>query len=244
MTQRAYAIHIVCHKDKNVIENDGGFKSGWWRISEKQIRQGVLFFLHEHMAELSYRYGMLTGEFEFHPNKKGFVRVTVDTRKALQPDYWPKDKQKAQGRAYNFNLPALRSQTIPGTAKANGIRDLDIGTDFPDRAERVSFSFDRDDRVRTEVLSRAKGGACELCGRIGFRTSKGRHYLETHHIIALSNGGTDRPWNVIALCPEHHREAHFGEAAEVLEAQMIERMKAIEPRLAENIVALESDLES
>jgi predicted HNH restriction endonuclease len=44
----------------------------------------------------------------------------------------------------------------------------------------------------------------------GFKTSRGPIYLETHHAIPLSLGGADTPDNVIALCPNHHREAHHG----------------------------------
>lgn len=53
----------------------------------------------------------------------------------------------------------------------------------------------------------------------------GKRYLEAHHIIALGNQGRDRVENVIALCAEHHREAHFGTDAEALEARFIERIQ-------------------
>jgi 5-methylcytosine-specific restriction protein A len=33
--------------------------------------------------------------------------------------------------------------------------------------------------------------------------------LETHHIIPLSEEGEDIEENVIALCPNDHRRAHF-----------------------------------
>jgi 5-methylcytosine-specific restriction protein A len=52
--------------------------------------------------------------------------------------------------------------------------------------------------------------------------ANGRYYLEAHHIIALSGAGRDTVDNVIALCPEHHREAHYGADAESLERRFIE----------------------
>jgi 5-methylcytosine-specific restriction enzyme A len=67
----------------------------------------------------------------------------------------------------------------------------------------------RSDHVREQALQRARG-RCEYCGSPGFRTRTGTLYLETHHIEPLAEGGADHETNVIALCPGHHREAHFG----------------------------------
>lgn len=96
----------------------------------------------------------------------------------------------------------------------------DLGTDAPDRAKSEVWSYARDPRVRDAVLRRAKG-KCEFCGKPGFMKSDGTRYLESHHIIALAKDGEDRPTNVIALCPNDHREAHFGERCEQLEREMI-----------------------
>lgn len=52
--------------------------------------------------------------------------------------------------------------------------------------------------------------------------SNGKHYLEAHHVIALCDQGKDTEENVIALCPEHHRQAHYGTNAEALEKKFIE----------------------
>ncbi|WP_163591073.1 HNH endonuclease, partial [Klebsiella variicola] len=38
----------------------------------------------------------------------------------------------------------------------------------------------------------------------------GTPFLEVHHIEWLSNGGEDSVENAIALCPNCHRQAHFG----------------------------------
>ena len=56
---------------------------------------------------------------------------------------------------------------------------------------------------------------------MGFLMENGRHYLEAHHIIALSNSGKDTVDNVIALCPQHHRQAHYGADAESIEEEFI-----------------------
>lgn len=78
------------------------------------------------------------------------------------------------------------------------------------KRESTTSVYERSPQVRNHVLSRAKG-CCEWCGEQGFKTPTGSIYLETHHIQPLSKEGSDSVDNVIALCPNHHREAHFGE---------------------------------
>lgn len=105
----------------------------------------------------------------------------------------------------------------------NGLQDLDtqdLGSDFPDRAKGIGYIIKRDKYVRKAVLLRAFG-KCEYCGSTSFQTGNGENYLETHHIIYLANKGVDRVSNVIALCPQHHREAHFGKNAEELEKEFL-----------------------
>ena len=76
--------------------------------------------------------------------------------------------------------------------------------------------------VRLYALKRADG-KCEYCGAGGFPLSDGSVYLETHHIIPLSAGGPDSATNVVALCPNHHREVHYGNEAAAIRAHLQER---------------------
>ncbi len=73
--------------------------------------------------------------------------------------------------------------------------------------------FIRDRKIRDAALNRSNG-QCEYAGCIAFKSSRGQAYLETHHIVPLSKDGEDSVNNVAALCPNHHREAHFGAEAE------------------------------
>ena len=101
----------------------------------------------------------------------------------------------------------------------------DLGSDTPGIKTAFAKSYARDPRIRKEVERRSKG-CCELCGKSGFQRPDGTKYIETHHIIALANEGEDRISNVIGLCPEHHREAHYGARQTELEREMIARVKA------------------
>lgn len=85
------------------------------------------------------------------------------------------------------------------------------------RREQSGLAYVRRPEVRAAALRRA-GGCCEHCGAPGFVRADGAIYLETHHIIPLSDRGADTLANVICLCPNHHREAHYGADAEKLRA--------------------------
>jgi len=100
----------------------------------------------------------------------------------------------------------------------------DLGTDSPNRSKLASWSYARDPKVREAVLSRAQG-VCEFCDRPGFTKVDGSRYLETHHIIALADEGADRVTNVIAVCANDHREAHFGRGAKEIEKLMIAKVE-------------------
>lgn len=109
-------------------------------------------------------------------------------------------------------------------ARLRGQRQLDtindLGTDEPPVVTSTGRYYLRDPAVRAAVIQRADG-ACEFCGELGFKRADGSRYLECHHIIALSDDGQDRVTNVIALCPGHHREAHFGANSAEMEKRMV-----------------------
>lgn len=105
----------------------------------------------------------------------------------------------------------------------------DLGADSPLPVPVTGMRYARDPNVRSAVLRRAKG-LCEFCGEPGFRRFDDRPYLESHHIIALANDGADRTTNVIALCANHHREAHYGRQRKAAERKMIDIVRRAEQR--------------
>lgn len=131
-------------------------------------------------------------------------------------------------RAEIVNVVRQYSRDLLRTAPASisdddAIEDLSAtprGYEQPTRLTTISQRFRRDPEIRAYALNRANG-YCELCGELGFVTSTGEHYLEAHHIISLAEQGPDTLENVIALCPAHHRQAHYGADAKKLEAKML-----------------------
>ncbi|HEU4577879.1 MAG TPA: HNH endonuclease signature motif containing protein [Polyangiaceae bacterium] len=89
----------------------------------------------------------------------------------------------------------------------------------------VSQVFERSAHVRRRALQRA-AGKCEFCRQPGFATASGEIYLETHHIVPLSESGPDTDDNVAALCANHHKEAHFGESRSELRSVLLQAVKS------------------
>ena len=58
------------------------------------------------------------------------------------------------------------------------------------------------DRTRRVVIARDGG-----CGTPGCGVT---HHLEVHHIIHWDDAGPTDTWNLVALCPHHHRMHHQG----------------------------------
>lgn len=129
-------------------------------------------------------------------------------------------------RKHSIDLLRERPGTVPSM---DAIEDLDArppGIPVPHKQSRMSTGFQRDQAVRDHVVKRAKGH-CEFCGVEGFLMASSLHYLEAHHIISLADQGADTVENVIALCPEHHREAHYGARREELEKAMVAKLQVI-----------------
>lgn len=91
---------------------------------------------------------------------------------------------------------------------------------LPETYEVHGATFRRNAAVRALILSRSQG-ACEYCHELGFEMDSGERYLETHHILPLSEGGPDEQSNMIALCPEIHRQAHYGKNREELKEKFL-----------------------
>jgi 5-methylcytosine-specific restriction protein A len=84
------------------------------------------------------------------------------------------------------------------------------GVQNPKGQEVIRKEIQRDPKVKAWVLLNAKG-KCENCGHDApFFTYDNIPFLEVHHVHRLADGGPDTINNAIALCPNCHREFHFG----------------------------------
>jgi HNH endonuclease len=138
---------------------------------------------------------------------------------------WPRENVRSWARyAVGADWPVTH---INGYASQNFVDQFELNEAKKSEVERrasLSMVPIRDPRVRAAALRRANG-VCEYCGEAGFKMADGRIYLETHHIVSLADGGPDHVSNVIALCPNHHREAHHGKDRLRLQCEFQQRFR-------------------
>ena len=136
--------------------------------------------------------------FEGRYEKNGFV-WTIKT----EVEIWYKENFQAE----NFYEKVQRSLNDPQARKAR----LKKAQGEPKKLVSQTITYERNPDVVAEVLYNAKG-ICQKCNSDApfKRKSDGTPYLEIHHVIPLSEGGYDLVDNALALCPNCHRESHFG----------------------------------
>jgi 5-methylcytosine-specific restriction protein A len=95
------------------------------------------------------------------------------------------------------------------------------GTRTSNQGRQSSRQYrERSDAVRAYVLARA-AGICESCGLPApFSRTNGTPYLEPHHTMRLSDDGPDHPSWVGAVCPNCHKEIHYGAEGEERNRQL------------------------
>lgn len=137
------------------------------------------------------------------------------------PTVWLMDNRKPDAHAVPdalWNWPGVVDVVkLPITSATNalpvddtfddlpGVDYSGFGSDDPPRVPTISSKVKRDPKVRKEVIKRAINGCeRESCG------DKRRYtgFLDVHHILGVEK--SDRVWNCVALCPNCHREAHYG----------------------------------
>ena len=90
---------------------------------------------------------------------------------------------------------------------------------FPSKINVVSHAYKRNPDVVAEALFRANG-KCSLCHKDApFCKPDGTPYLEVHHWTSLADGGEDTIDNAAALCPNCHKEAHYGTNSKIIQEE-------------------------
>jgi hypothetical protein len=134
------------------------------------------------------------------------------TARELDPSPW-------HLRRYDWDTGAF--VLARGAAASPYADQFDLGEEAsPRRRETNGSVYVRDPAVRRSAMARA-GGVCQLCGEAAFEMANGQRYLETHHILPLSEGGGDELANVIALCPNDHRRAHHASDRQAMRDVML-----------------------
>lgn len=167
-----------------------------------------------HVAELARK---LASFFCYEPDKRpnGQLRwwpCLFDGNEAAEGFVWTlkKDIQDWYRAAYAIDpfYIKVRSSLQESAERAHRLRQAST---IPKKRLIETWVFERNPDVVAEVLFQANGH-CQACGAKApfLRKSDGTPYLEVHHRVPLAVGGEDSVANAIALCPNCHREAHYG----------------------------------
>lgn len=123
----------------------------------------------------------------------------LDTSECVMNIQKLKDQELEDLQNSNRDTPEARAKRIAESEKR------------PKRIRVYSYTYRRNPDIVVETLLRANG-VCESCKQPApfLRASDGTPFLEVHHIKSLADGGEDTLENVLALCPNCHREKHYG----------------------------------
>jgi len=187
-------------------------------------RRGESYTKKRYYEELSGRFGRTAKAFEYRMQNISYVMTLLGREwlAGLKPaknvgrkvgseieSLIAETEARPAGHKVEFEIAVREEAEKPNRAMPGG-----------NRAPRVSSlsvaQFERDPAVKAWVLNNADG-KCECCQKPApFKNSDGQPFLEVHHVRQLADNGSDTVANAVALCPNCHREIHYGEHAREL----------------------------
>lgn len=138
-------------------------------------------------------------------NKKGTLHKLRDVVARHTMKIVPKELDRV---IQQFNEGVKRS--LDDSVENRNLR-LRNAPKTPIKTTVTTTVFRRNYDVVATVLIRA-AGKCEgcKCDAPFIKSADQQPYLEVHHRVPLSQGGHDTVDNAMALCPNCHRQRHFG----------------------------------
>ncbi|WP_297502185.1 HNH endonuclease [Ferrovum sp.] len=186
-SEMAILLKVVFTGTGEVVHTDIDREKSLFRLARGQSRR----FIEKHR---------LTAGDKIYITKTGDRQFSVSNKIITEP-------------TLNSVLDEFNSEVIRALNESpeNRKLQLDKAPKKPDKKTVEITSYIRSPYVVAEVLDRANG-TCERCKSSApfKRKSDGSPYLEVHHRVPLSENGDDTVENALALCPNCHRELHFG----------------------------------
>jgi len=156
---------------------------------------------------------------------KGWVKVPLKNITKIRESELAKalnESSKSYASIDHYEVDAVLCDTheklqveVEKLRKTIGV-NLPKGQKKPLKITTSSSGYRRDAAVVAYALNIAKG-ICESClENAPFIKINNEPCLEVHHLKKLSDGGTDQISNVVAVCPNCHRELHLGINSEQL----------------------------
>jgi len=234
--------YLSTHLGKEDLEPAAVNGEGW---SIEELRAAVLAYLEmfalqragspftkkKYYSDLSDKFGRTPKSFEYRMQNISYVLSLLGREwlTGLKPAKNVGANVAAQIEQLIYE--AVGQQANPVVAFEIAVRE-DMKKDGPtpsgSRTPKASTSavtqFQRDSAVKAWVLKNAKG-KCECCDQAApFHGADGFPYLEVHHIRQLADKGSDTVTNAIALCPNCHREMHYGSGMKELAERLYQKV--------------------
>lgn len=178
----------------NLVVNTVNCNRSYWSFNKTARRTDDVTHRH-HEYDRLFKRGNI---FEiYQPSVHGIWELYQD-----QQGKWCYRQVKSE-----FEEAVESAAKLPSSTRE---RILAMESKTPVLTEVTIRVYKRSPYVVAEVLLRANG-KCQSCRcDAPFLKEDGTPFLEVHHIEWLSKGGEDSVGNAIALCPNCHRQAHYG----------------------------------
>lgn len=199
---------------------------------QRKERQGQPFTKKRYYEDLAAKFGRTEKAFEYRMQNISYVMTLLgrDWLTGLKP-------AKNVGANVAAEIEAMIAQSedrqfVPVAAFEIEVREeakrknisKPQGNRHPTSTSSAITQYQRDAAVKAWVLQKANG-KCESCDQPApFNGSDGLPFLEVHHVRQLADNGSDTVTNAVALCPNCHREAHYGENSRALVSGLYERV--------------------
>jgi len=187
-------------------------------------QRGEAFSKTQYYLELSQQFGRTPKAFEYRMQNISYVLSLTGRQwlKGLKPAKNVGGGVAAEIEEIIFELEDQRFLPVAAfeTQVRKSLDSGDIspppGVSRPVKSDITITRIERNPQVKVWILQNA-GDTCECCSNAApFVTAEGAPFLEVHHLKRLADKGSDRISNAIAVCPNCHRELHFGANSDVL----------------------------
>jgi 5-methylcytosine-specific restriction protein A len=198
---------------------------------------GVSFVKKNIYAQLSERFGRSEKSFEYRMQNISYIYSVMGRKwvSGLKPAKNVGSKiaatierliSEVEGQKFQlvaeFETEVSSHKSKDNLVKPTGIRE-------PGKIFSTVTSFVRDPKIKAWVL-KAADGKCESCNsKAPFVAENSEPFLEVHHLRRLADGGSDTISNVVALCPNCHREMHYGINKLALIESMYSKVSRLKP---------------
>lgn len=193
------------------------------------------FTKRKYYDELAAKFGRSSETFEYRMRNISYVLSVMgrDWLTGLKP---AKNVGARIAAQIEELIAELEGQAIaPVAAFEISVRDNISKNDLPqppgNQTPKTSTTsvtqYQRDVQVKAWILKNAEG-ICECCDQEApFSGPDGRPYLEVHHVRKLAEKGADSTENAVAVCPNCHRELHYGQYSKSLVEKLYEKISRL-----------------